>query len=302
MQLHQLKYFLAILEYESISRAAKSLFLSQPALSQQIKALESELGVKLFNRAGKKLILTDAGKIFSKSAFEALGILQSGKEKLAYLKQGFSSTLSIGISRTSSIEYIPFWINKFINVYPDTKFRIYTEEISELITLMDKNTVDLSFTRNLPKDEQFNKKFDCMMIKYDKIVAVVPPELRWKSKNSLSLKDFDGQNLILRHNLEKNILDRCLKLGIHPSVKCLCNDVVTTIMMVNQNVGIGLVPESCKCLFTLMSLQTYEIDELQVNKKCYVVYPKNSLTASAKNLLKIILSENYQDSDYFHMN
>lgn len=291
MTFNQLEYFLQIIKDGSISKAAKSLFLSQPALSQQIKALEDELGSKLFNRIGNKLVLTEAGKILEKTATSALSTLSSGKEKITYFQQGFSGTLSIGMARSSSIEYLPFWLNRFSETHPKIKYFLYNDEIEVLISKMMKNDVDIIFTRNIPKDTNILKQVNCMPIKADKIMAVCPADSFPKEQKSISFKDFHEKDIILRHNLEKNILERCHILNSRPMVKCLCDDVTTTLMLVKEGMGYGLVPESCSCLLDMLSLRLLEIEELKVEKHCHVVYPKEELNPLVKSLLKIILAE-----------
>lgn len=298
MTINQLEYFLQIIKYGSFSQAAKSLYLSQPALSQQIKALEEELGSKLFNRIGNKLVLTEAGKILEKTAINALSCINAGKEKLIYFQQGFSGTLSVGICRNSSIEYVPNWLRQFSEIHPNSKFFIYNEEIEPLLNKMSKNDVDIIFTHNLPKETELSKQINYMHIMNDRILAVCPKGAFPEDKKSISLKDFDNKKLILRHNLEKNILERCHQLGVKPIAKCLCDDIVTTLMLVSQGMGYGLVPESCSYLLNMLQLSTYEIQELKVDKRCYVLYPKEELNPIIKSLLKIILKENFQDKEY----
>lgn len=289
MTFNQLEYFLQIIKDGSISKAAKSLFLSQPALSQQIKALETELGSKLFNRIGNKLVLTEAGKILEKTATNALGCINAGKEKITYFQQGFSGTLSIGMARSSSIEYLPNWLKQFSENHPRTKYYIFNDEIEALISRMSKNDVDLIFTRNLPKDTNILKQVNCVPIKHDKILAVAPAGAFPSDQQSISFKALEGKQLLLRHNLEKNILERCLAVGARPIVKGLCDDVITTMLLVKEGMGYGLIPESCRCLAELFGLQLIEIQELQVNKRCYVVYPKEELNPLVNVLLKIIM-------------
>lgn len=291
MTLNQLEYFLKVVECGTISKAAKELFLSQPALSQQIKALEDELGCKLFNRMGKHLNLTEAGVILKESAKSALSNLNSGKEKLTFLKQGSSGTLSIGVSRSSSIEYLPHWLNSFSRVHSRVKYFIHNGEVEELISDMLKNTIDIVFTRNLPKDQDILKHLIIRNIKNDRILAVCPKDSFPEATSKISLRDFDGKRLILRHNLEKNLQERCLPLGAKPIIHCLCDDVVTSLMMVNQCMGYSIVPESCRYLVNMLNLELYEIEELTVSKHCYVVYPQEELNPLTQKLLKIIIED-----------
>lgn len=276
MQIQQIKYFLAIVKNGSMNKAAAQLFVSQPALSKQIHLLEQEIGLPLFVRDGKRLVLTEAGNTLLEYSNQVNSILSAASAHLSDLQQGYRHTLSIGICKRSSIEFLPFWIHEFIDKQPDIRFKIYNDDIDTLIHMLNNKDIDVIFTRNLPKTGKDMESNKTMEIRKDQVLALIPANDPLAKQETISLKDVNQKNLIVRLNLEKNILDRCHKLNSYPRIRCLCNDVMTTVLLVSQGVGIGLIPESCASVFGSLPIVTREINELTVYKKCYAIYPEKS--------------------------
>src|SRR5262245_44756541 len=102
MNLQQLTYFLAAAEHGSFSRAARALYLAQPSLSEQVRALEAELGVELFARAGRGVVLTEAGRAFRPEAERVLAALTAAREAVVDVRELRGGTLSIGMFGTAS--------------------------------------------------------------------------------------------------------------------------------------------------------------------------------------------------------
>src|SRR6185436_10951064 len=100
MTLQQVTYFLAAAEHGSFSRAARALYLAQPSLSEQVRALESELGVALFARSGSGVVLTEAGRAFRPEAERVLAALATAREAVVGVRELRGGTLSIGMFGT----------------------------------------------------------------------------------------------------------------------------------------------------------------------------------------------------------
>ena len=113
MDIRNLKYFVTIVEEGKISQAAKRLNIAQPPLSQQLKALEYELGVTLFERHTRKLIITEEGKLLYKRAKKILELVEGTKEEMRELSEGTKGTLSIGTIATLGAELLPSRVRDF---------------------------------------------------------------------------------------------------------------------------------------------------------------------------------------------
>ena len=118
MDLKQLRYFSAVVEQGSISAAARALFMSQPPLSAQVRQLEKELGVRLFDREGHKLTLTPAGKLLYDRAQGLLDSAHSVESELRAFGRGGSRILRLGRSPASALSDLPLWLRAFFRDNP----------------------------------------------------------------------------------------------------------------------------------------------------------------------------------------
>ncbi len=144
------KLFYAVAKYGNLSKAAEELFISQPAASQSLKALESALDTTLFNRVHHGMELSaQGGKIIFDDVEQAVKLLNGVEEKLAALKQNATGTLRIGASETIFQYILSEKIVKYNELYPQVKIELISETSPKIIALMKKDECDIGFL-NLP--------------------------------------------------------------------------------------------------------------------------------------------------------
>ena len=122
MELFQLEQFLSAARLQNLTRAAKELSLTQPALSKNIKALEEELGCPLFSRDGKGLRLNENGKILEKHALRVFSVLKDARAELDAINLRASSTISICVHAASNL--IPSMLVKYKQLHPEVSFSL----------------------------------------------------------------------------------------------------------------------------------------------------------------------------------
>lgn len=132
MTLQQLTYFLATAEHGSFSRAARELYLAQPSLSEQVRALEAELGVELFVRVGRGVVLTEAGRAFRPEAERVLAALSGAREAVAEVRELAGGTLSIGMFGTASGFLLSRLVADFRSRHPNVRLRLVGQNSSEV--------------------------------------------------------------------------------------------------------------------------------------------------------------------------
>src|SRR5918995_1241198 len=132
MTLQQLAYFLATAEHGSFSRAARSLYLAQPSLSEQVRSLEAELGVDLFARVGRGVLLTEAGRAFRPEAERVLAALAGAREAVAEVRELTGGTLSIGMFGTASGFLLARLVADFRSRHPSVRLRLVGQNSSEV--------------------------------------------------------------------------------------------------------------------------------------------------------------------------
>ena len=144
-----IKYFILLLFIGSITKAANSLYISQPAITKTIKKLETELGITLFNRGPKGVVLTQNGKIFYEFIKNGVDSFINGEHKLTSLKNLETGTIRIGASTTITKYFLLPFIEKFHNQFPNIDISITNSLTNRLIADFKKGSLDLLVV-NLP--------------------------------------------------------------------------------------------------------------------------------------------------------
>ena len=197
MELRHLRYFIAVAEEENVTRAAERLHLSQPPLSRQIRDLEEELSVTLFERTARTVRLTTSGKLFLK---EAVAVLQRVEEAVLSVKAstgGIRGELSIGFAPSLSVEILPEALRLFQPAFPGVKVTLHDMSSEEMLSGVEKGTLQLALMA-LPGPKRlkglgglsFEKLRD-----YELSVAL-PPNHPLASRKTLRFEDLKDELLI----------------------------------------------------------------------------------------------------------
>src|SRR5260370_17172981 len=143
MELHQLRYFCAVAETGSFSRAAEQTHVSQPSLSQQIRKLEDELGARLFDRLGRAVRLTELGRTFLPRARSVLRELEAARSDVVERKTSISGPLSVGVIPTVAPYLLPPILAAFTRKYPLARVSVVEEITPRLLERLRAETLDL---------------------------------------------------------------------------------------------------------------------------------------------------------------
>jgi LysR family cyn operon transcriptional activator len=147
MELRQLKYFLQVAESLNFTEASKRLYLTQSTISQQIKQLEEELNIQLFDRTEKRICLTDAGREFLPYAMKVLQDAEYGKQRLLDLQNIRTGELTIGVNYSFS-HLLTSTLISFLQKYPDIKLNIIYKPVNELLEMIKKRDIDFALSYN----------------------------------------------------------------------------------------------------------------------------------------------------------
>ena len=143
MEIRVLKYFLAVAREQSFSRAAETLFLSQPTLSRQLKDLEDELGKQLFIRGSKKVSLTDEGMILRKRAEEIVELVDKTEQEVRLTdEEDITGTIYIGAGETHAISLIARTADRLNSQYPNIRYNFYSADGVDVSERLDKGLID----------------------------------------------------------------------------------------------------------------------------------------------------------------
>lgn len=143
MELRTLQYFMTIAQEESFSKAAKLLHVTQPTMSRQVAELEESLGVKLFQRTTRKVVLTDEGLLLRRRAKEILSLTEKTEQELTQRVEDLGGTISIGSGELEAFSQLADCIKPFSEQYPKVRFNIFTGTADAVKDRLESGLVDI---------------------------------------------------------------------------------------------------------------------------------------------------------------
>lgn len=231
MELRQLKYFLKAKEFLNFTEAAHSLNISQSTLSQQIKQLEDELKIPLFNRIGKRITLTEAGALFSTYALQSINKSQDGLELLKDLNNLNTGKIQIGV--TYALRHVlTKALIEFAAQFPKIQFEIVFATSKELVDKLNHFELDVILTfEEIVKENHLN--YQIIFTSPMTLVTSIKSDL--KKKTSISLKEISKLSLALPakgYSTTQFINEAFSKNNLHPRISIEINDIPTLLELV----------------------------------------------------------------------
>jgi DNA-binding transcriptional LysR family regulator len=246
MELRQIRSFLSIAKTLHFGRTAELIHLSQPALSLQIRALEKEVGVRLFERNRRKTTLTAAGFAFRDDAAAAVSQLDQAIRRARLAANGKLGLLRIGFISTAGSEIVPNIIRRFRELNAEVEFSLRNILTTDQIQMLAAGSLDVGFLR-LPIGE--HPDLEVVGIHREPFVLVVPLSHELAKKKRVRLREVSGQNFVMYerpyapgfHDLIYGILRDA---GIVPNVWQTAGEMPTLISLVDSGMGISILPAS----------------------------------------------------------
>ncbi len=242
MEFHQLRYVRAIAETGSFSRAAEHCQIAQPSLSQQVLKLEEELGTKLFDRLGRSVRLTDAGRAFMPHARTILEQMEAARSSVADKNADLTGSVAVGAIPTIAPYLMPRYTAAFAKKYPDAKLRIVEEMTPILVESLRDLSIDLAILA-LPLR---HKDLELLPIRTEPLFAVLPNDHPRAAADSLALKDLRRESFVMLrdgHCFRDLSIATCNHARITPNIAFESGQFSSLFGMVSAGVGISLVPE-----------------------------------------------------------
>ena len=243
MEFRQLRYFVTVAQELHFGRAAERLDITQPALSKQIRVLETNIGIKLFFRTKRSVKLTPAGEVF---LTEAQQLLQQAEQAIAKAKRtakGEVGKLTIGFTATATYTVLPELIGRFRSNHPQVEVEMLELCTEAQVTALNRGEIDLGFLHP-PIDTRGLELYPLLS---EEFVVVLPKQHRLILLKSLSLKDLAQESFILHPRSEGPFLyDEFFKLcrqnGFQPQIVKEVNSHQTRICLVAAGMGITFIP------------------------------------------------------------
>ncbi len=252
MELRHLRYFIAVADELSFSRAAQKLHIAQPPLSQQIQALETELGVRLFDRKSRPLQITQAGQVFLAEARITLEKLEQAvtttqlvhQGELGYLTVGFTSSMANGILTTI--------MHTFQQEYPNVKLILREKNCNVQIQGLRDRDTDIAFVYQDYKSFQSND-LEALLVSQEPLVVVLPKKHQLANKSEISITDLANEKFVMPvsnvvSGLAEQIEYLFAEADLKPKVSQQALFMVTILGLVAGGLGISILPASVQNL------------------------------------------------------
>ena len=246
MELRQIRSFLSVAKTLHFGRTAELIHLSQPALSLQIRALEEEVGVRLFERNRRKTTLTAAGLAFRDDAVAALSQLEQAIRRARLAGNGKLGLLRIGFISTAGSELVADIVRQFRELNPEVEFSLRNILTAEQEQMLETGSLDIGFLR-LPIAPQ--STLDVVTVHREPFVLVVPSSHKLAKRKRVRLREVSSEDFVMYertwapgfHDLMFGILRDA---GIVPNVTHTAGEVPTLISLVHSRMGITISPLS----------------------------------------------------------
>lgn len=255
MDIRALRYFAAVAETGHMTRAAEQLGIQQPPLSQQIKALERELGVLLFRRHPRGVALTDAGRLFQAEALRMLQDMDAMKQRMARVASGQSGTLAVGFTSSAAAHrFMPEALRAFRRAYPAVALQLREDNAAELTEALAAGRLHCGLLR-VPVARPEGLVFETLL--REPVWVAMPSDHRFaqangtrgKASRPLALAKLCEEGIILVRRpgapgLYADLLALCHAKGLRPRVVAEVDRMMTNLNLVAAGVGLSVVPAS----------------------------------------------------------
>ncbi|MBC2656429.1 LysR family transcriptional regulator [Pseudomonas sp. MSSRFD41] len=246
LELRHLRYFKAVAEELSFTRAAQKLHMAQPPLSQQIKQLEEDLGALLFERQSRPLRLTEAGGQFLLKVRAILDAVQSSVREIRGLAEGHTGRLSIGFAGSVMYNRLPEVLGLFQQCHPDVELSFKELLAADIAPALLEHHIDMGFARP-PIDD--DPAIEQRLLLKEPLVVALPARHRLAGHKHLELKDLDNEKTVLypRYplpSLTDRILSHLEPLGIKLRIVQQIENLQAALGLTRAGVGLTFVPQS----------------------------------------------------------
>jgi len=243
MDLRQLKYFVTVAEELSFVRAAQRLHMSQPPLSQQIKALEEELGVELLSRTRREVKLTAAGRVFLAESRELLDKAQGVAHRTRQAAGGEHATLRVGMATSALFHVLPTLLERVKANLPGVSMTITDMNSDEQIRSLTVDRIDLGFIHARPDTRGLAR---CQVVT-DTFALALPAGHTLADRADLALRDLQDHPMVAFSRehapaLFDALIASCQQEGFSPRIAHVARHPASVLQMVQLGLGVSIVP------------------------------------------------------------
>jgi DNA-binding transcriptional LysR family regulator len=288
MEWYSLQVFRAVATERSFSRAAEKVFRTQPAVSLSVQRLEAELGERLIDRAGKNLLLTDAGQLVFDYARRFENLKSEMENALAELRDNSVGRLTIGANESTTLYLLPH-IAAYRRIYP----RVHVQVRRSLSSKIPSQLVDGDLELGVISYDPHDPRVASTVIYTDHLAFIVSPRHRFASRKAVSIRDL-GMETFIAHNVlspYRNLVLRAFekhKVPLHMDVEMPTVETICTLVQADE--GVAFVPRMCvEQAIERRTLCEVRVKELKLARLIRLVHPaRRGLSHAAKAFLDLV--------------
>lgn len=242
MELHQLRYFVAVAQTESFSRAATACHVSQPSLSQQIGKLEKQLGRKLFDRLNRRVTLTDAGRVLLNQAVTILSAVEDTEKRLRDTDDFLDARLTVGAIPTIAPYLLPRALQHFSHSFPEVELMVHEDVTAHLLAALVAGEVDVALMA-LPIEDE---RIEIETLFSEPLWLALPPGHALANRKRITADHLHDERFIVlgdMHCLGDQVLSFCRVNNCGPRISCRSAQIATIQQLIISGHGISLLPE-----------------------------------------------------------
>lgn len=252
--LRQLRYFVAVAEALSFTQAARKLHISQPPLSQQIRALEEDLGARLLDRNKRRVALTEPGRLFLHEARRILEQAEAARVTVAEAAEGCKGRLRLAYPASLSFHgALPRTLLRFSAIAPDVQLELremYTEAQYDALVSGD---IDVGLVRAMPKERGTAVQLQIDVIDHERLLLAMPCEHPLASRKRIHLRDVAREPFVTQpRGYSTTLYDTLMQMaaldGFHPVIRQEAQQLTGLLALVSAGVGMALVPTSLRAV------------------------------------------------------
>jgi LysR family hydrogen peroxide-inducible transcriptional activator len=273
MEMHQLRYVVALARTSNFSRAAEQCHVSQPSLSQQIQKLEDELGERLFNRLKRQVKLTPQGELFLRRAVRILEEVDAAKREATDAKELLSGTVTIGVLPTIAPYLLPDAMKEFTKRFPGVEIIVQEDTTARLLKLALTYEIDFVIASQPIHDE----RLEVQELFTDELLLALPPKHPLTRKRIVDAADLESERLIVMkegHCLGDQVQRFCDRNDLRTQISFRSSQLETIQAVVRAGLGISLVPAMALRSKRSDSLEYRSLKPPRPERKILAVWPR----------------------------
>ncbi|PHK49418.1 cidABC operon transcriptional activator CidR [Staphylococcus edaphicus] len=243
MEIKQMKYFVEVVKNGGMTQASEHLYIAQSTISKNIKSIEDEFNITLFDRRKKHITLTDIGQIFYDKCVEALAILDDLSLEMDDVSNLERGHIRLGVSAIMDVRLFTESLNKFHSIYPNVTYEVIEGGGKAVELYLNNDEIDVGIT-TLPVDDDL---YHAVPLYKEKLLLVVDKQSEYAKQSSVHLGDLKREHFIMFHNdyyIKDQIIESCRKVGFHPKTVAKMAQITFIENMIVDGIGVSILPES----------------------------------------------------------